>query len=100
MNRFVLVLFLFVVGFSIYYLGYNDGTANREARSPVADANAEDGGVSPTRARERDTYYPNSEDLKPDEMRVIACGTGMPQPRLSQSVYGRTVVQQIIRAIK
>ncbi len=41
--------------------------------------------VSPVKARERDTYYPNSEDLKPDEMRVIACGTGMPTTRAAQA---------------
>ncbi len=32
-----------------------------------------------------DVYYPGTEQLAPDEMRVIACGTGMPQPRLSQA---------------
>ena len=31
---------------------------------------------SKTKARARETYYPNSEDLGPDEMRVIACGSG------------------------
>ncbi|MEW2916158.1 guanitoxin biosynthesis MBL fold metallo-hydrolase GntH [Ruegeria sp. ANG10] len=41
--------------------------------------------VSSVKARERDTYYPNSEDLKPDEMRVIACGTGMPTTRAAQA---------------
>jgi ribonuclease Z len=41
--------------------------------------------VSPTGARERDTYFPNSEELAPDEMRVIACGTGMPTARESQA---------------
>jgi len=41
--------------------------------------------VSPITARERDTYYPNSEDLAPDEMRVIACGTGMPTTRAAQA---------------
>lgn len=30
-------------------------------------------------------YYPGSEALKPDEIRVVACGTGMPQPRLKQA---------------
>jgi hypothetical protein len=30
--------------------------------------------VSPTKARPWDAYYPNSEDLAPDEMRVIGCG--------------------------
>ena len=33
----------------------------------------------------RDVYYPGTEKLAPDEMRVIACGTGMPQPRLKQA---------------
>ena len=41
--------------------------------------------VSPTKARPREAYYPNSEDLKPDEMRVIACGTGMPTTRAAQA---------------
>jgi ribonuclease Z len=30
-------------------------------------------------------YYPGTEALASDEMRVIACGTGMPQPRLAQA---------------
>lgn len=30
-------------------------------------------------------YYPGAERLQPDEMRVVACGTGMPQPRLKQA---------------
>jgi ribonuclease Z len=41
--------------------------------------------VSPTEARDRDFYAPNSETLDPDEMRVIACGTGMPTPRPAQA---------------
>ena len=41
--------------------------------------------ISATKARARDTYYPNSEDLGQDEMRVIACGTGMPTTRAAQA---------------
>ena len=42
--------------------------------------------VSPTMARaDRDVYFPNTEDLAPDEMRVIACGTGMPTTRMAQA---------------
>ncbi len=33
----------------------------------------------------RDVYYPNSEELADDEMRVIALGTGMPSARLSEA---------------
>ena len=32
-----------------------------------------------------EVYYPGTEALAEDEMRVIACGTGMPQPRLKQA---------------
>ena len=52
-----------------------------------AQVNAQNPGlaVSPTKARPRDSYFPNSEDLGPNEMRVIACGTGMPTARPSQA---------------
>jgi len=33
----------------------------------------------------RDVYYPGSEELAPDEMRVVACGTGMPSVRPKQA---------------
>jgi ribonuclease Z len=41
--------------------------------------------LSPVEARARDFYAPNSEDLRPDEMRLIACGTGMPTARPKQA---------------
>ena len=34
---------------------------------------------------DRDVYYPGSEALAPDEMRVTACGTGMPAARRGQA---------------
>jgi len=41
---------------------------------------------SPVKAlAEREMYYPGSEDLGPNEMRVIACGTGMPNARPKQA---------------
>jgi ribonuclease Z len=68
-------------------------------RTPVSEADAETAasGASsaaaavqeapdPTAALSpRDVYYPGSEDLVPDEMRVIACGTGMPNARPKQA---------------
>ncbi|MEM7399425.1 MAG: hypothetical protein AAF354_10845, partial [Pseudomonadota bacterium] len=64
------------------------GDALTDIASPQA-AFAEDKEVpvSPTKVsqRPRDTYFPNTEDLKPDEMRVIACGTGMPTTRAAQA---------------
>jgi ribonuclease Z len=37
------------------------------------------------RLPELDVYFPGTEDLAPDEMRVIACGTGMPNARPKQA---------------
>lgn len=42
--------------------------------------------VSPTEARSPlDAYFPNTETLAADEMRITACGTGMPTGRESQA---------------
>jgi len=44
--------------------------------------------ISPTKAHpasDRDMYFPGTEDLKPDEMRITACGTGMPSARPKQA---------------
>ena len=36
-------------------------------------------------APDRYVYYPSTEDLDPDEIRVIACGTGMPAARRGEA---------------
>jgi ribonuclease Z len=42
--------------------------------------------TSPTAAApDRYVYYPGTEELGPDEMRVLACGTGMPSARHGQA---------------
>ena len=42
--------------------------------------------VSPVKAiQDRDMFYPGTEDLASDEMRVTACGTGMPNARPAQA---------------
>jgi ribonuclease Z len=51
----------------------------------VADSKQGQSSISPTQPRERDYYTPNSEKLASDEMRVIACGTGMPTTRAAQA---------------
>jgi ribonuclease Z len=44
------------------------------------------GNSSPPKGEDlRDVYYPGSEELAPDEMRVVACGTGMPNARPKQA---------------
>ncbi|UCG98494.1 MAG: hypothetical protein JSW31_05245, partial [Burkholderiales bacterium] len=64
-------------------IGLVAGLALTAGSAWVSTANAEEAAkLSPTKARARDVYYPNTEDLAPDEMRVIACGTGMPTTRM------------------
>ncbi len=42
--------------------------------------------ASPVKAlSDRDVYYPGTENLASDEMRIVACGTGMPNARPRQA---------------
>jgi hypothetical protein len=74
-----------IVVLGIYQLGVHDGlygggnwlTGVAEASMKVHDATA---AVEP-----RDIYYPGSEAIGPDEFRVVACGTGMPNARPKQA---------------
>ena len=61
--------------------------AREKGASFIAESIASDDSlkISPVKARDRDFYSPNSEDLAPDEMRLIACGTGMPTARPKQA---------------
>ena len=48
------------------------------ATGPHPTVASADSKTSPTKAlSEFDVYYPGTEDLAPDEMRVVALGTGM-----------------------
>ncbi len=51
--------------------------------SPTLAQDAEK--VSPVKPRARDFYVPNSEALGANEMRIVACGTGMPTARPKQA---------------
>jgi ribonuclease Z len=72
---------------ALYSMGWLAGSDGHPAPSFLQSAEAQnsENSVSPTKARPRDVYYPNTEDLSPDEMRVIACGTGMPTTRAAQA---------------
>ena len=70
---------------AVYLKGHHDGSVGKGLQLS-SDAQAAKAKISPVKAlKERDVYYPGTEDLKPDEMRVIALGTGMPMPRLKQA---------------
>jgi ribonuclease Z len=66
--------------------GHFDGREG-QALGIISETNAAENPekVSPVKARARDVYFPNSEDLSRDEMRVVACGTGMPTTRSAQA---------------
>ena len=52
----------------------------------LADGSSVEAKVSPVEALpDREVYYPGTERLAPDEMRVTACGTGMPNARPKQA---------------
>jgi ribonuclease Z len=55
---------------------------SRERTVAVAGERIE---VAATGSAELDVYYPGTEELAPDEMRVVALGTGMPSPRPRQA---------------
>ncbi len=73
----------------VYVWGHSQGRTGKPLGLFVAavaqDSPVQVEAVSPVTARDRDVYYPNSENLAPDEMRVIACGTGMPTTRAAQA---------------
>ncbi len=82
-KRVIIVASLAFLGGMLYLWGNLDGRNGRESSlSGVSDSHA---GLSPVKERARDFYTPNSEDLRPDEMRLIACGTGMPTARPKQA---------------
>jgi len=76
-----------VTTMAVYLFGLHHGRTG-EGLAIVNEAVAAEtkASASPVKAlSERDVYYPGSEDLAPDEMRVIACGTGMPNARPKQA---------------
>jgi len=83
-----------IVGAALLGLGYLAGqgrmtVAQRVVASPAiamaAAGTAMADRPSPVKPRARDFYAPNSEALGRNEMRVIACGTGMPTARPKQA---------------
>ena len=60
-------------------------TPKSEQPDQASPGAASTGKYSPVKARDRDFYAPNTEDLEPDEMRLVACGTGMPTARPKQA---------------
>ena len=85
-KRVLIVASMTFVAVMLYQWGHLDGREGKVSgligESIAAESSPK---ISPVKARARDFYTPNSEDLGPDEMRLIACGTGMPTLRPKQA---------------
>ena len=92
-NRFEIfsILLIFAIAVAMAYTkGLFDGQEGKgvkllaTAEAKKIESNPAD--ISPTKAlTQRDTYFPGTEDLRPDEMRIVALGTGMPSARPKQA---------------
>jgi len=79
---------LFVAAFSLGIAADRAGLLSAPEAGAVAPSPATTAlqDASPTAAlADRDVYYPGSEGIAPDEMRIVACGTGMPNARPKQA---------------
>ena len=85
-KRVFIGVFVTLAAAIIYQWGHIDGRDGK-ASGFIAESIAAESPpkASPVKASARDFYAPNSEDLGPDEMRLIACGTGMPTARPKQA---------------
>ena len=85
-KKIFIVVSMTMMAVMFYLWGHSDGTEGRVI-GPIGASYAADNPPEPsaTKTREMDVYYPGTEELKPDEMRVVACGTGMPSPRPKQA---------------
>ncbi len=91
-KQLVVVLGVAVVFCAGYIIGEGTGSGAYDSHRVIREAGAVTGGEeAPTEWSRtgpypsQDAYYPGTETLASDEMRVIACGTGMPTPRLKQA---------------
>jgi len=86
--KFALPGIILVIASLAYLKGYWDHQNNTGFEFPRA-AMAEDQKkprVTPTgQLRDPNIFYPGTEAIAPDEMRVFSCGTGMPTARESQA---------------
>lgn len=76
----VVVIGIILAVTAIYQLGRISERADLDAFD--GEVHAQDSSGS---SKYRDHYYPDTEELAADEMRVLALGTGMPNARMSQA---------------
>ena len=94
-NRTVAISILFglLLGFVAARFADDGMQAAYAEKSPAAEARVAPKSAVPGQAQtsstkalaNRDVYYPGTEELDPDEIRLIAAGTGMPGARRGQA---------------
>jgi len=78
-NVMIIMAMTIFAGIAIFNLDFN-------VQIKSANAESKTGEQSPTKPlADLDIYYPGTEGLKPDEMRIVTLGTGMPSPRPKQA---------------
>jgi len=76
------------IGTGAYAIGQHDGITGESFWLPSTAAAQQAAKAAPSPVEplaEHDVYYPGTEAIGPDEMRVTACGTGMPTVRPKQA---------------
>ena len=87
MQRRIRTIAIAAVGLAaVFAVGWEFGQSGKSV-APISDAEAAGGVVTAPNviAPDRYVYYPGTELLAEDEVRVIACGTGMPDQRRGQA---------------
>ena len=85
-NRAVAVLAIVFLATAAFVLGSHFGSSDDGL---IDSANATGEGWSPTKPYPtQEVYYPGTETLGPDEMRIVTLGSGMPMPRTKQAAAG------------
>ncbi|MGI9523146.1 MAG: guanitoxin biosynthesis MBL fold metallo-hydrolase GntH [Hyphomicrobiaceae bacterium] len=86
MKRTISIITLALIGIFIFAAGWEFGRTG-QSLSGVSEAEAAGGLVKGPNviAPDRYVYYPGTEELAKDEIRVIACGTGLPAARRGQA---------------
>ena len=85
MKRVLILASVVIVASVLYLWGHSDGSEGRAPMLTEKSLATESSPKVSVKEREMDVYYPGTEELKPDEMRVVACGTGMASPRPKQA---------------
>jgi ribonuclease Z len=84
--RITIALFAVAIIVGVYFLGRSDERNGTNTPLETVISTATAAITSPTGTIEdRDVYYPGSEAIGPDEMRIVALGTGMPSVRPKQA---------------